>query len=65
MKRKECVNFQLFPPRPNSEDTYARHGNDRMFLKTHISLESDECSKLIFRADETIGSKINISVFES
>ena len=62
--REESVNFQLFPPRNKTEETFARHGNGRAdgFEKIAINLEGEEFAQLIFRADE-IDGHIEISKF--
>lgn len=54
---EESVNFQLFPPRMGTEETFARHGNGRAngFPRLEIPLEQPGCSELIFRADEQDG----------
>ncbi|WP_024953978.1 MamI family restriction endonuclease [Sulfurospirillum arcachonense] len=47
------VNFQLFPPRNKSNDTYARHGNGRSngFTKIQIELDDIQGSNKIFHAE--------------
>lgn len=49
----KSINFQLFPPRNGTNDTYARHGNGKKtgFAKLNIPLENTEGADLIFRAD--------------
>lgn len=49
---RPSANFQLFPPRNNSLETYARHGKGGLFSKLRIELESPPCSNLIFHAEE-------------
>ena len=63
--RREGINFQLFPPRLGTEETFARHGNGRSngFAKLEIPLEDISGSELIFRADELENGSINISIF--
>jgi hypothetical protein len=53
------VNFQLFPPRNKTNDTYARHGNGRSngFAKLQIELDSACGSAKIFHA-EVIDNKV-------
>ena len=47
------VNFQLFPPRLKSDDSYARHGNGRSngFPKIKIELDNIDGSIKIFHAE--------------
>lgn len=59
---EQSVNFQLFPPHSGTEESYARHGNGRVFEKIQIPLENQSYAKLIFRADEEDGN-IKISKF--
>lgn len=60
----KSINFQLFPPRNGTNESYARHGNGRKngFDKLKIPLENTEGSSLIFRADIIEGTPV-ISVF--
>lgn len=60
--KRQSVNFQLFPPASKTEDTFARHGNNRDFEKICIPLENTPYSQLIFRADEMPSNEIAISV---
>ncbi len=62
---EKAVNFQLFPPHSETEETFARHGNGRTngFSKIKIDLEGSVYAKLIFRADETEDGHIVISKF--
>lgn len=55
------VNFQLFPPRNKSKDTYARHGNGRSngFPKLQLELDNAEGSSKIFHA-EVINNKVTM-----
>lgn len=50
--KNESVNFQLFPPRNKTNETFARHGNNRLngFPAIEINLEDNESTKLIFYA---------------
>jgi len=52
--KRPGINFQLFPPRNKTNDTYARHGNNRKngFIRIKIYLEGVEASQLIFKAEE-------------
>ncbi len=58
------VNFQLFPPRNRTGETFARHGNGRRdgFTRLEIPLEGVPGAELVFRADEE-PEGINISTF--
>lgn len=60
----KSINFQLFPPRNETNENFARHGNGRRngFEKLNIPLEDTEGSSLIFRADIVEGTPV-ISVF--
>lgn len=51
------VNFQLFPPRNRTNETFARHGNGRVngFEPLKIHLENVPGSRLIFHAEEKEG----------
>lgn len=64
-ENKPSVNFQLFPPRSGTCDTYARHGNDRAngFPKLEIYLEGVKGAELIFHAEE-IDNEIHIFEFK-
>lgn len=57
--KRPGVNFQLFPPRNETNDTYARHGNGRSngFEKLQIELENSPGSQLIFHAEEFIDNE--------
>lgn len=57
---EQSVNFQLFPPKNKSSETFARHGNGRSngFPKLEIELENTTGSELIFQADEVNGEII-------
>lgn len=61
---EESVNFQLFPPHSQTNETCARHGNGRAngFSKLHIPLEGIDGAELIFCAEE-INDEIVISKF--
>lgn len=61
---RPSVNFQLFPPRSETEENYARHGNNRQngFKAIQIPLEDYPGARLILRADDT-DKGIDISVF--
>jgi hypothetical protein len=50
--KRPGVNFQLFPPKNKSNDTFARHGNGREdgFERLQIQLEGVEGAKLLFLA---------------
>ena len=60
----KSINFQLFPPRNGTNESFARHGNGRKngFAKIDIPLENTAGSSLIFRADIVKGVP-EISVF--
>ena len=49
----KSINFQLFPPRNETNENFARHGNGRAngFTKLNIPLENTDGATLIFRAD--------------
>ena len=49
----KSINFQLFPPRNETDENFARHGNGRKngFAKLNIPLEDTDGATLIFRAD--------------
>lgn len=53
--KNESVNFQLFPPRMYTDETFARHGNNRSngYPSIEIDLENNVSSKLIFYAIQT------------
>lgn len=61
---RRTVNFQLFPPKNKTSESYARHGDGRCFDKLQIELEDNISSHLIFHAEEEDGEmkilKINI-----
>ena len=61
---EESVNFQLFPPHSQTNETFARHGNGRAngFSKLNIPLEGVDGAELIFCAEE-INDRIVISKF--
>lgn len=58
------VNFQLFPPRNKTNETFARHGSTRHgeLPPIQIPLENITGSELIFKA-EVINDEVVISVF--
>lgn len=58
------VNFQLFPPRNKTNETFARHGSNRYgeLPPIKIPLENVSGSELIFKA-EVINDEVVISVF--
>lgn len=58
------VNFQLFPPRNKTNETFARHGSNRRgeLPPIQIPLENVTGSELIFKA-EVINDEVVISVF--
>lgn len=58
------VNFQLFPPRNKTNETFARHGSNRYgeLPPIQIPLENVSGSELIFKA-EVINDEVVISVF--
>ena len=62
--KEEGVNFQLFPPRNQTDDNYARHGNGRKngFAKLEIPLENYPGARLIFKAED-VNDEIIISKF--
>jgi len=62
--KEEGVNFQLFPPRSQTDDNFARHGNGRKngFSKLEIPLEDYNGTRLIFKAED-INDEIVISKF--
>jgi len=45
-------NFQLFPPRLETLDDFARHGNGRHFPRLKIELETAPAASKIFHAEE-------------
>lgn len=55
MNSRKKVNFQLFPPKNKTSETYARHGDGKSFEKLQIELEDGICSHLIFHAEECEG----------
>lgn len=61
---RPSVNFQLFPPRNRSEDSFARHGNGVNFDKLELQLDGVEGSELIFHAEETVDGLIKILKFK-
>jgi len=52
--RRPYANFQLFPPRSQTNDEFARHGNGRVdgFSRLRVELESPPSSSLLFLAEE-------------
>lgn len=58
---RPAINFQLFPPRDQTEETFARHGNGRAggFAKLQIPLEGIAGSRLTYHA-EIDDERINI-----
>lgn len=63
-EKRQDVNFQLFPPRNRSNDTYARHGSNRKgeLPPIQIHLEGVPGAELIFKA-EVINDIVTISKF--
>lgn len=61
---RPSVNFQLFPPHNGTDESFARHGNNRAngFRAIQIPLENYHGAELIFRADDTEHG-VSISVF--
>ncbi len=61
---RPSANFQLFPPHSGTNETFARHGNNRSngFRAIEIPLENYPGAELIFRADDTENGVV-ISVF--
>lgn len=59
--KRPGVNFQLFPPRNKTNETYARHGNGRSngFEPLRIELQTPPGSQLIFHAEEFINEGEN------
>lgn len=57
---RPSVNFQLFPPKNKTNDTFARHGNGRDFSKLQIQLENTDGASLIFHAEEDLNNFIHI-----
>lgn len=57
--KRPGVNFQLFPPRNGTNDTYARHGNGKSngFEQLQIELQKSPGSQLIFHAEEFINGE--------
>lgn len=55
--KRPGVNFQLFPPRFKTEESFARHGNGRAdgFTPIKIELEGVQGAKKIFHAIEARG----------
>lgn len=62
---RPSVNFQLFPPRNETNENFARQGNGRSngFSKLEIPLENVPGSELIFHAEENHDGTINIIKF--
>ena len=50
--RRPYANFQLFPPRLKTDDSYARHGNGRDFARLQIQLEIPPTATKIFHGEE-------------
>jgi len=52
-KKRPCVNFQLFPPRNQTKETFARHGNNKRngFPRLKIPLQNTHGSEIIFHAE--------------
>lgn len=52
--KRPGVNFQLFPPKLKTNESFARHGNGRKngFIPIKIKLQDVKGSKLIFHAEE-------------
>lgn len=61
--RRAAVNFQLFPPKNKTNETFARHGNGRDFEKLEVPLENIEGARLIFLAEENTQGRIEIKKF--
>jgi MamI restriction endonuclease. len=63
--KKHSANFQLFPPRSETNDNFARHGNSQSngFDKLEIPLENTPGSELIFHAEEKENGEISIIKF--
>jgi hypothetical protein len=55
--RRPGVNFQLFPPRNRTNESFARHGRGRLggFTRIKIELENTKGSKKILHAEESDG----------
>lgn len=62
---RPSVNFQLFPPRCNTNENFARHGNGRGngFTQLNIPLEDTAGSELIFHAEESLTGDVEILTF--
>lgn len=63
--RRPSANFQLFPPKPGSTQTHARHGSNRTgeLPPVKINLEEEPGSKIIFHAEEDEQGRIRVLVF--
>lgn len=61
-EKRPGINFQLFPPRIATDETFARHGNGRSngFSKLKIELEEDLGSELIFHAESSINDELEV-----
>lgn len=59
------ANFQVFPPRPGSSETHARHGSNRRgeLPPVEISLEQKPGSKLIFHGEADENGRMQVLVF--
>lgn len=62
---RHSVNFQLFPPKTNTNENFARHGNGRAngFPQLNIPLEDTDGSELIFHAEESITGDVEVFTF--
>lgn len=62
--KRPGVNFQLFPPRLKTDDSFARHGKGTVFPALQIDLEASPGSKKILHAEDVDG-KINILLLDT
>ena len=63
--RRPYANFQLFPPKSQTDDDFARHGNGRGdgFSRLRIELETPPDSQLAFLAEEGPPGQIAVRQF--
>ncbi|MBI5711439.1 MAG: MamI family restriction endonuclease [Candidatus Eisenbacteria bacterium] len=61
--RRPDANFQLFPPRNQTDDDYARHGNGHDFERLQITLEVEPASRKIYQAEEDAQGQIQVLRF--
>jgi hypothetical protein len=54
------ANFQLFPPRLETDENFARHGNGRDFQRLRIELEHPPMSNKIFHAAQNANGELSL-----